>query len=162
TLESSLNGCQSGIGIFADSGNGGKSALRVQNSSMRSYQKAGVAGNESGTTMTIQANTVVGQGPTNGAGENGIQIRYGATGQIMNNTVIDHVFAPGTVSASGILVISSTGVRILLNTVGTAQGGIVIFGDPNFGPAGDSLVARNTVFGTENIVGIELCGNNNR
>src|SRR5262245_53997504 len=55
TLESSLNGCQSGIGIFADSGNGGKSALRVQNSSMRSYQKAGVAGNESGTTMTIQA-----------------------------------------------------------------------------------------------------------
>jgi hypothetical protein len=160
-LEPPLTGCQSGIGIFAESGTGGQAVVRVQNSTMRSYQKTGVAGNGTGTTITIQGNTVVGQGPTEGAGENGIQIGYGATGVITNNSVIDHVFAPGTVSASGILVIASSGVRVLLNTVGTAQGGIVIYGDPNFGPAENAVVTRNTVFGAYNIVGIEVCGNNN-
>jgi hypothetical protein len=161
TLETRLNGCQSGLGIFADSGNGGQSTVTIENSSIRAYQKTGITGNEPGTNIIITANTVVGQGPTEGAGQNGIQIGFGATGEISRNSVIDHVFAPGTVSAAGILVVSSTGVRILSNTVGAAQGGIVVFSDPNFGPADYSVIERNTVFGAQNIDGIELCSNNN-
>jgi hypothetical protein len=161
TLETPLGGCQSGIGVFAESNDVGQAVVTVQNSTMRSYQKGGVVGNGTGTTMTIRTNTVAGQGPTTGAAENGIQIGYGATGEITNNSVIDHVYLPGTASSTGILVISSRGVRVLLNTIGTAQGGIVVFGDPNFGPAGDAIITRNVIFGAENIDGIELCGDNN-
>jgi len=162
TLNAHLNGCQSGLGIFAESGNGGHSALTVENSSVRAYQKNGITGNEPGTKITIRTNAIVGQGPTDGAAENGIQIGFGATGQITRNSIIDNVFAPATASASGILVIGSSNVVILLNTVGTAQGGIVVFSDPSFGPADNALIERNTVFGANSIDGIEVCSNNNR
>jgi hypothetical protein len=51
-LGAGLTGCQAGLGIFAN------------------FQKNGITGNEVGTSVTITANDVIGQGPTNGAAEN--------------------------------------------------------------------------------------------
>jgi hypothetical protein len=48
-----LTGCQAGLGIFANF-----------------QKKNGITGNEVGTSVTITANDVIGQGPTNGAAEN--------------------------------------------------------------------------------------------
>src|SRR5208283_2859860 len=45
-------------------------------------QKNGITANEVGTTVEISRNVVVGIGPTTGAAQNGIQIGYGAQGEI--------------------------------------------------------------------------------
>src|ERR1700747_1958506 len=92
------------------------------------YQKNGITGNELGTTVTISGNTVVGQGPTNGAAENSIQISFGGTGQTRSNPAVDNIWAPDTISdsadaASGILVFASAGVTVSGNTIGNNQFG---------------------------------------
>ncbi len=177
-LAPSLNGCQSGLGIFVQSGNSMTSTVTVMNSSVHGYQKNGITGNEVGTTVTILGNAVVGQGPTTGAAENGIQIGFGALGTVRNNTVIDDIFSPGTVAASGILIFASAGgstplpgpppapattsnVTISGNSVGTTQLGIAVVSDPTFGPADGALVSGNKVSGTQIFDGIDACSNNN-
>ena len=52
-LGAGITGCQAGLGIFANF-----------------QKKNGITGNEVGTSVTITANDVIGQGPTNGAAEN--------------------------------------------------------------------------------------------
>ena len=49
-----LGGCQSGIGIFAQSGTGpgSPSKLTVIGSTVHDYQKTGIVGNEAGTELT--------------------------------------------------------------------------------------------------------------
>jgi len=173
-LAPSLNGCQSGLGIFVQSGNAGASTVTVMNSSVHGYQKNGITGNEAGTTVTILGNTVVGQGPTTGAAENGIQIGFGAMGKVANNTVIDDIYSPATVAASGILIFASAGgstpgltgatsslVTISGNTVGTTQLGIAVVSDPTFGLADGALISGNKVSGTQMFDGIDACSNNN-
>jgi hypothetical protein len=89
-----LIGCQSGLGIFVQSGNGGSSTVAITGNNVTNYQKNGITGNELGTSVTITSNDVVGQGPTTGAAENSIQIGFGATGTITGNTVGSDVWAP--------------------------------------------------------------------
>jgi hypothetical protein len=161
TLSSGLEGCQGGLGIFVGSSNGGTSEVTIENSSIHSYQKNGITANEPGTNVIIRRNTVVGLGPTNGAAQNGIQIGFGATGEIRRNSVIDDVFMPGTASATGILVVASPEVRILSNTVATTQGGIVVFSFPTLGEADFTAIERNIVLGTQDSDGIRVCSNNN-
>src|SRR5262249_40803845 len=153
TLGSGLEGCQGGLGIFIGSSNGDTSMVTIENSSIHSYQKNGITANESGTNVIIRRNTVVGLGPTSGAAQNGIQIGFGATGEIRRNSVIDDVFVPATASATGILVIASAGVRIVSNTVATTQGGIVVFSEAALGQADFTAVERNTVLGTRDFDG---------
>ncbi|MGH9770884.1 MAG: hypothetical protein ACRD4Q_04180, partial [Candidatus Acidiferrales bacterium] len=76
-LPADLNGCQSGLGLFVQSGNSGRSTVSVKNSSVHDYQKNGITGDETGTSLVVQQNSVRGQGPTTGAAENGIQIGFG-------------------------------------------------------------------------------------
>src|SRR5882762_9925600 len=146
-------GCQVGLGIFVQSGNGGNSTVVVSNSHVQNYQKNGITGNEVGTAVTISGNTVAGQGPTNGAAENSIQIGFGATGKIISNTAIDDIWAPDTISdsadaASGILVFASSGVTVSGNTVGNTQFGIAFVSDPTLGPADGGIVTGNKVSAT--------------
>ena len=77
-LSSGLAGCQSGLGIFVQSGNSGSSTVNVNNNHVENYQKNGITGNEAGTNITVANNTVIGQGPTTGAAENSVQIGFGA------------------------------------------------------------------------------------
>jgi hypothetical protein len=156
-----LNGCQSGLGIFVQSGNAGASTVTVRNSYVANYQKNGITGNEVGTNLTVSLNTVFGQGPTTGAAENGIQFGFGATGSANFNTVMDNVYSPGTAAATGILVFASTGVVVKSNTVGNSQLGISIDSDPMSGSADGGTVVSNKVSATHQFDGIDLCSNNN-
>src|ERR1700731_3304251 len=61
-----LNGCQSGLGIFVQSGLG-KSKVTVDTNSVHDFQKNGITGNEVGTSVTVLRNVVAGVGPTTGA-----------------------------------------------------------------------------------------------
>jgi hypothetical protein len=162
-LTPSLNGCQSGVGIFVQSGNSGASTVTVSESTVRNYQKNGITGNEVGTTITILNNTVVGQGPTTGAAENGIQIGFGAAGTVTGNVVIDDIYSPGNVAAAGILVFASSGITVTSNTVGNTQLGIAIVTDTvdGYGVADHATVNANKVFGTQLLDAIDLCSNTN-
>jgi hypothetical protein len=159
-------GCQVGLAIFVQSGNGGTSNVTISNSHVENYQKNGITGNEIGTTVTIRGNTVIGQGRTNGAAENSIQIGFGAAGKITSNVAMDDVWAPDTISdsadaASGILVYASNGVTVSGNTVGNTQFGIAFVSDSTLGPADGGTVTGNRVSATHIFDGIELCGSSN-
>jgi Periplasmic copper-binding protein (NosD) len=160
------NGCQNGLGIFVQSGNGGTSTVTVENSSVHDYQKNGITANEVGTAVTLKTNDVVGQGSTTGAAENGIQIGFGATGTVTGNLVIDNVWAPDTIgdpgdAASGILLFDTSGAPLVnTNTVGNSQFGIAVESDT--AAEGDgATVMSNKVFGTRIFDGIDVCSNGN-
>jgi len=92
-LPAGFTGCQSGEGIYIESGSGGISTVNVNNSTVENYHKNGITGNSAGTTLTATNNPVVGQGSTSGAAENGIQIGFGATGTITSNTITDDIWS---------------------------------------------------------------------
>jgi hypothetical protein len=159
-------GCQTGLGIYVESGNGETSVVTISHNHVHNYQKNGITGNELGTVVTISNNTVVGQGPTNGAAENSIQVGFGAVGSITSNTAADDIWAPDTISdsadaASGILVFASSNVKLTGNTVSNTQFGIAFVSDPTAGPADGGTITGNQVSATRIFDGIELCGSSN-
>jgi hypothetical protein len=165
-LSSGLEGCQSGLGIFVQSGGSGSSFVNINNNHVEGYQKNGITGNEAGTNVTITSNTVIGQGPTTGAAENSIQIGFGAVGTITKNTVGSDVWAPDTIAdpgdaAAGILVYASNSVSISSNNVSSTQFGIAVVSDPSLGNADSSSISKNTISATHIFDGIDLCSNNN-
>ena len=169
-VEDEDKACQSGLGIFVQKLSGPVRQVSVVTSSIHDYQKNGITGNEPGTRIQVDGNTVTGIGPTSGAAQNGIQIGFGATGQIDGNTVINHIWAP-CVSVSdcaavgaGLLILNTNNViigSILGNTVGKNQCGICLSGRDD-GQVNDSRVIGNTVFDTDVFDGIALTGDNNR
>lgn len=159
-LSTPLNGCQSGLGIFVQSGLSLTSTVTVKNSYVANYQKNGITGNEVGTTLTSSSNTVFGQGPTTGAAENGIQFGFGATGSANSNTVMDNVYSTGTAAATGILVYASANVSAKSNTVGNSQLGISFDSDTP-GSADNGTITSNRVSATHLFDGIDVCSNSN-
>jgi hypothetical protein len=165
-LTADLNGCQSGLAIFAQSGSGGKSKVTISDCHVQNYQKNGITGNELGTTLNVVENTVVGQGSTTGSAENSIQLGFGAKGSVIANTTIDDVWAPDTIAdpgdaAAGILVYASSGVIVAGNTVGNTQTGIAFVSDPAVGNADNGTITFNKVSATHIFDGIDLCSNSN-
>lgn len=159
-------GCQNGLGIFVQSGNGGTSVVTVSNNVVGNYQKNGITGNEVGTNVTVSGNSVYGQGPTTGAAENSIQIGFGATGKVMNNLVGDDIWSPDVFgdtgdAAAGILVYASSGVTTSGNVVSSTQYGIAYASDPTLGAADGGTITLNKVSATHLYDGIDVCSNNN-
>jgi parallel beta-helix repeat protein len=159
-LAALLNGCQSGLGIFVQSGNGQMSSVKVEGSSVHDFQKNGITGNESGTKVEIDRNSVTGSGPTSGAAQNGIQVGFGATGSLEGNTVANLIWSPCvsvqacTAVATGILVFESDDVSVEGNELNGTQGGIYI-------QAGHGEIKGNIIFDTLIFDGIALVGDGN-
>ena len=134
-LATDLNGCQSGTGIFVQSGGGQTSTVTIGSSSIHDYQKNGITANELGTEVMVRNNVVTGLGITNGAAQNGIQIGFGAQGAIHQNTVTNNVWAgcmdiaTCTTVATNILVTQSDGVSVKNNIAGVSQVPIFIDAD---------------------------------
>jgi hypothetical protein len=160
-LSASLNGCQSGTGVFVESGGGQSSDVEISDCSIHGYQKNGVTANETGTNARIHDNIVTGAGPTTGAAQNGIQIGFSATGAIRGNTVANNFWSPCndattcTSVATAILVTQSNNVRVGENTVGIDQVGIFIDGN-------DNHVHGNSAFSASVFENITILGNGNR
>jgi parallel beta-helix repeat protein len=160
-LGAGLGGCQSGTGIFVQSGGGGISNVEIESSTIHDFQKNGITANEVGTHVSVHGNVVTGIGPTSGAAQNGIQIGFGAGGAISKNTVTNNLWSPCTsvdtctAVATNILVTQSDGVEVTDNGVGISQIGIFLHGD-------QGLVTRNQTFASSVFDGIRLEGDNNR
>jgi len=124
----SLSGDQHGVGIYYRACASGASATgTISGNTVSGYQKGGIVVSCSGAAAAISNNTVTGVGPTTLIAQNGIQIGYGATGQVMRNTVTGNSYS-GTnyASSAGILVFGgcgypiTTGIQIVKNTLGSA------------------------------------------
>jgi parallel beta-helix repeat protein len=153
-LGAGFGGCQAGLAIFAQSGDGGTSEVTVNNTSVHDFQKNGITGNESGTTLTAINNKVTGDGPTTEIAQNGIQIGFGATGTVTGNVVSEVVWSPCSApsdpdcqngSSTGILIYqSSDAVNVSGNTITTTQTGIYF--DVPGGAANSNLITRTKVY----------------
>jgi nitrous oxidase accessory protein NosD len=160
-LAASLNACQSGTGIFVQSGNGGVSKVEIDHCTVHDFQKNGITADEIGTVTIIRRNVVTGIGPTTGAAQNGVQIGFGAAGSILDNVVTNNVWAPCTaiatctVVATNILVTRSDGVEVSGNTAGISQVNIFVHGD-------DAAIDRNETFATAVFDGIRVQGDQSR
>jgi parallel beta-helix repeat protein len=159
-LSASLNGCQSGTGIFIQSGNGVSNVI-LENSTIHDFQKNGVTANESGTQVSIQGNVVTGIGSTTGAAQNGIQIGFGAAGSISRNTVTNNLWSPCTTTnncstfATNILVTGSDSVTVSQNHAGISQAAIFVRGNA-------ATIEANETFATAVLDGIHVEGNQNQ
>jgi nitrous oxidase accessory protein NosD len=159
-LSISLNGCQSGDAIVVQSLGGGSSKVSINDNSVHDYQKNGITGNESGTEVTITKNVVTGLGPTTGAAQNGIQIGFGAKGEIQRNTVTDNVWSPCVslancaFNATGVLVFQSDDVHVEHNSVATNQVGVFAGGQ-------NAKIESNNIANSLVLVGIDLAGDSN-
>jgi parallel beta-helix repeat protein len=157
---STVNGCQSGNGIEVETASGSSSSVTVNENSIWDYQKNGITGNEAGTEVTADGNTVTGIGPTTGAAQNGIQIGFGAGGTLTNNTIADNVWSSCTsptactANATGILIFESNGVIVRNNSLATNQVGIYVGGD-------NSRIAMNTISNSVTLIGVALVGDSN-
>jgi hypothetical protein len=160
-LAASDNGCQSGTGIFVQSGNGGLSRVEIHDCTVHDFQKNGITADEKGTVAVIRRNVVTGLGPTNGAAQNGVQIGFGAAGSILDNLVTNNVWAPCTAVATcatvatNILVTQSDGVDVSGNTAGISQVNIFIHGS-------NAAIERNETFTASVFDGIRVQGDQSR
>ena len=156
TLDPADYGCQDGEGIFVETQSqyGYLSMVTVKNSSVHSYQKNGITGDDAGTTMTISSNDVRGWGASPAIAQNGIQLCCGATGTITSNSVIDDIYTGPSYGASGILLydtLENSGISVSNNSVGNAQYPVALVTDDSFGSSqyGDGVtVSGNQIFGT--------------
>jgi hypothetical protein len=164
-LAPDLNGCQSGTGIFVQSGDGQNSIVTIGNSSIHDYQKNGITANELGTQVKVRYNVVTGLGTTNGAAQNGIQIGFGAQGAVNQNTVTNNVWAgctdvsTCTAVATDILVTQSDGVSVTNNVVGVSQ--VPIFIDGNSAHVSSNNAYSALVFDAIRLEGSQNDAHNN-
>jgi len=157
-------GCagSAGLGIFVQSAGPSTPAdVTIRNSTVYGYQKNGITANEMGTTVRVRGNSVVGAGPVVIA-QNGIQVGFGATGIVENNTVADDVFNgdPAAGTGSGILIYDSGDTSIRGNSVAFTQTGISIATDGNQSDNNNTMI-NNQVVNTQLGDGIDLCSNGN-
>ncbi len=105
--ETPFNGTQHGVAIYYAYGS--SSTGTVSGNTISDYQKGGIVANGTGTFVTITDNTVTGLGPVGFIAQNGIQIGWGAVGQVTGNTVTGNDYTPVTWSACGLLFYQAGG-----------------------------------------------------
>jgi nitrous oxidase accessory protein NosD len=157
-LGTELGGCQSGTGLFVQSGGGMISKVEIEDCTIHDFQKNGITANEVGTMAFIRRNVVTGIGPTAAIAQNGIQIGFGAGGAIAKNVVTNNLFSTCSVVAScaavatNILVEQSDGVEVSGNRAGISQVAIFVNGN-------QAQIERNETFATSVFDGIRMEGN---
>jgi hypothetical protein len=120
-----LSGAQYGIGIYVNNTDGTPRTVNIFNNTIMDFQKNGMALSGVGLTVNVHDNIVTGAGSTAVTAQNGIQVSFGATGSIMNNTVSNVGYTGSTWGASGILLYQAGGmVQVTGNTIFNAENGI--------------------------------------
>ena len=77
----------------------------VKGCTISGFLKNGITANHAGLTANIHNNTVIGSGPTDAVAQNGIQVGFGATGSVVENTVSDIAYTGEDWEACGLSLI---------------------------------------------------------
>jgi len=110
-----INGCQGGIGIEIGTTRPTPAltgSAKLTNVLVEGYQKNGINIIGSGSEATLKKVTVVGAGPTSEIAQNGIEIARGAKATISKSSASDNIYAPATVSSTGMLVFEQSAAPI--------------------------------------------------
>ncbi len=126
--ENPFNGTQHGVGIYYRAVAAGSSATgTISGNTVTRYQKGGITANGAGAAASISSNTVNGLGPVVFIAQNGIQIGFGGSGQIMRNTVTANSYTGSNfASSAGVLIFGgcgsplTTGIQVVKNTIGSS------------------------------------------
>lgn len=124
--------CHSGNAIEAQSGNGGHSKVDIHDNAVDDYQVNAITANGAGTDVGIDENEITTSNPKGGVPLNGIQVAFGASGAIENNTIAADLSskAPRCASNSaGVLVFETNGVYVASNSVESTKTGIFVVGN---------------------------------
>jgi len=122
----SVSGCLGGIYARGHPAYGeGDVDVIVKNNTVFNYGKNGITVNCELATGEISGNNVTG-GQIGPYAQNGIQFGYGATGQVMRNTVDSNWYMGDDWTASGVLVFESDGVIVQNNRIRNSQTGVAI------------------------------------
>ncbi len=160
-----LNGTQHGVAIYYRVFGTGSASGTVRGNTVSRYQKGGIVANGTGTSVTVQSNTVTAVGPVDYIAQNGIQIGYGAKAQVHDNGVSGNAYTgSGGDSSGGILVVGgecygdglayTTGTDIVGNTLTNNDVGVYLSNAPGPYPSGcgnapaaatDIKVVNNTI-----------------
>lgn len=178
-INQGMSGCQEGNGIEARNFEDNPTTIKVviSNNTVDKYQKTGILANGD-VNATVTENTITGFGPVNFIAQNGIQLGFGATGRVQDNTVSGNVYTPQTFASSGIFLFEvGSGASVRENIVGDSDVGIWLLGatsalvrsnrvtgstfdgialDDSFGAVSGATVDKNTVL--NNGTGIGLYG----
>jgi parallel beta-helix repeat protein len=151
TVVSNLNqgtsGCQEGNAIEVrnapfDGTHPATVVVRVENNEVTGYQKTGILANGD-VSVRVGSNTITGFGPVDFIAQNGIQLGFGALGDVRENEVSANEYTPQTFAGSGILLFDvSAGVLVQNNRVATSDVGIWV------SDMHDGVVKNNRVDGS--------------
>jgi hypothetical protein len=115
--ETPLNGSQHGVGVLyttidqAGVSTGSAATGTLSGTTITNYQKNGVVVSGPGASVTVQNNTVTGQGRISYIAQNGIQISFGASATVAGNTVSKNFYVPKSFVACGLLFYQAAGVK---------------------------------------------------
>jgi len=131
--------------------------ITIRNNIIYNYQKTGILINELDSFALVEGNIVTGVGPTATIGQNCIQVGYGASAIIRNNTVSGSYYT-GADTTSGILLIGADDVLIEDNEAFENKAGISVTSDDTFGYGGsnDVNITGNEIY--DNYIGINFIG----
>jgi nitrous oxidase accessory protein NosD len=152
--------CPDGTGILVQRRGRGASHVSITFNSIHDYQKNGMTLNESGSVVDVVSNVVTGSGLAATEDQAGIQLAFGATGQVSENTVTNHLWSACVsvdvcpVSAPAIIVFESSHVDVSQNVLGTSQNAVVVIGNRN-------TVRDNLIVDTRIYDGVVVFGNGN-
>jgi len=91
-INQGASGCQEGNGIeVRNFGSTGTKMVLVDHNMVLDYQKGGIVANGD-VVATVTANTVQGVGPVPYIAQNGIQLGFGATGEVSGNSISDNFY----------------------------------------------------------------------
>jgi len=114
------SGCQEGNAIEVRNApfdnTGSDVFVTISGNYADAYIKNGITVNGS-VAATVVNNTVIGNGPVGVplAAQNGIQIGFGATAIVRDNTISDHDYTPESWTACGLLLYQADGVKAYRN-----------------------------------------------
>jgi hypothetical protein len=130
-INQGASGCQEGNAIdvrnepFDTSGS--DLLVTITGNVATNYQKTGIVANGS-VAATIKNNSVTGAGPVNYIAQNGIQIGFGGTAVVEDNTVGGNDYTPKSFVSCGLLFFDADGVRANGNKMSNNERNLCNFG----------------------------------
>lgn len=157
-INQGASGCQEGNAIeVRNFGTSPTSAVTVTQNTVSGYQKTGIIinGNSNGK---VTGNIVDGIAPVGYIARNGIQIGFGATAQVKNNTVSNNSYTGTSTVSGGILVVGGpfygsnygTGIQIEGNTVNGNDIGVFL---SNLDASGNAPATQTNIKVVNNTIG---------